>query len=113
MKTLKIATIATAITLALIALCGIATAENADTYNLNAVVTAWEQIGDTALRVVTVTDENGNEWAFFDDEDYWKVGDVVILTMMDMSEEHDELDEVMDVERIGHLDWFGLLDWLK
>ena len=114
MKNLKIATIATALTALIIALCGItmtATAETADTYTKTAVVTAWEQIGDTALKTITVTDEDGNEWDFFDDEEYWQIGDLAIVTLWDLHEA-EESDEVIDVEKIDHLEWFALFNWL-
>jgi len=114
MKNLKIATIATIMTALIIAICGItmtATAENLDTYTVTAVVTAWENIGDTTLTVVTVTDENGNMWDFFDDEEFYKIGDVVTVTMWKV-EDDEEADEVLDVEKIDHLEWFDLFQWL-
>jgi flagellar basal body L-ring protein FlgH len=114
MKNLKIATIATIMTALIITLCGItmtATAENLDTYTVTAVVTAWENIGDTTLTVVTVTDENGNLWDFFDDEEFYKIGDVVTVTMWKV-EDDEEADEVLDVEKIDHLEWFDLFQWL-
>ena len=114
MKNLKIATIATILTALIIALCGItmtATAENLDTYTVTAVVTAWETIGETTLTVVTVTDENGNLWDFFDDEEFYRVGDMVTVTLWKTGS-HEEADEVMDVEKIDHLEWFDLFNWL-
>ena len=114
MKNLKIATIATIMTALIIALCGItmtATAENLDTYTVTAVVTAWENIGETTLTVVTVTDENGNLWDFFDDEEFYKIGDVVTVTMWKV-EDDEEADEVLDVEKIDHLEWSDLYQWL-
>ena len=113
MKTLKIATIATIITTLLIALCGIATAtaETADTYELTAVVTGWERIGDTDLRLIECTTEEGNVWSFFDDEEYWHVGDMVILTMWECTEAEED-DEVMDVVRIGTLTAVGMAHFL-
>ena len=114
MKTLKIATIATAITLALIALCGIATAtaETADTYALTAVVTSWEKIGDTDLCIINCTTKDGNVWSFFDDEEYYRIGDVVVLTMWDVTAPEEE-DEVIDVIRVDHLDTNALIWWLN
>jgi hypothetical protein len=79
-------------------------------YNVEGVVTAWEQIGDTSLCSVTVTDSNGNLWAFYDDEGFYRVGDLVILRMMDMV--GDEEDEVLDVLFIEHLDFIGTMNWL-
>ena len=111
MKNLKIATIATALTALIIALCGITMTASAETCTKIAVVTAWEQIGDTALKEITVTDEDGNLWGFFDDEDYWQIGDLVVITLWDL-EEIEEDAEVTDVEKIDHLEWHDLFNWL-
>ena len=111
MKTMKIAAIATAIAIALIALCGIATA-TAETYQVEAVVTeihiafpgCWEAIA---------TDNCGNRWGwFFDQEDgeYWQIGDLVQLKML--AGEREEDDEVMDVIQLGTLTPVGVAEWL-
>ena len=104
MKTLKIATIATIITALIIALCGIATATaETSTYKLTAVVTEWEQIGDTDLYVISVTDENGNVWDFLGEEEDAHIGNLYVLTMHDMSNEHEEDDEIITAELITRL----------
>lgn len=110
MKTMKIATIATAITLVLIALCGIATA---NTYEMTAVVIAWEQIGDTDLYNVTVIDANGEQWAFFGEEEDAHIGNLYRITMLDMSNEHEEDDEIKDVELIDCLDAIDTARFLR
>ena len=112
MKTTKIAIIATIATIIIIALCGIAMA---DAYTKIAVVTVMEKIGeDLPLWVVTATDENGQEWDFFADEEdeHYHIGDLLNLTMMDMSGEHDETDEVIDVEFINVLTPAQVADFL-
>lgn len=114
MKTLKIATIATIITALLIALCGIATAtaETTDTYRLTAVVTAWEQIGDSDLYVISVTDENGNVRDFLGEKEDAHIGNLYVLIMRDMSNEHEEDDEIVDVVFITCLGMTEMMDFL-
>jgi len=114
MKTLKIATIATIITALIIALCGIATAtaETADTYRLTAVVTAWEQIGDSDLYVISVTDENGNVWDFLGEKEDAHIGNLYVLIMRDMSNEHEEDDEIVDVVFITCLGMTEMMNFL-
>lgn len=113
MKTTKIITIATIITIALIALFGIATASaESNTYKMEGIVTEWHMIC-ADLYDVTVTTEDGNLFGFFaDSEEHYEVGDFVVLTMKDMSEEHDEEDEVIDVEYINHLTPTECMVWL-
>lgn len=109
MKTMKIITIATII---IIALCGIAMA---DTYTKTAVVTAMEKIGeDLPLWIVTATDEEGNLWDFFADEEeeHYHIGDLLTITMIDMSGENEEADEVADVEVIQTLTATATADFL-
>lgn len=113
MKTTKIVTIATIITIALITLFGIATASaESNTYKTEGIVTEWRVIC-ADLYDVTVTTEDGNLFGFFaDDEEPYEIGDFVVLTMKDMSEEHDEEDEVIDVEYINHFTPTECAVWL-
>ena len=112
MKTLKIATIATIITVAIIALCGIATA-SAETYEMTAVVTEWEQIGETDLYNITVTDANGNMWGFMGEKEDAHIGNLYRVTMMDLSNEHEEDDEIADAELLGILTPVQVARFLK
>ena len=75
MKTLKIATIATVITLAIVALCGVATAE---LYPQTARVVILNEAED----LVTVETFNGHLFTFEGCEDY-AVDDCVSLIMED------------------------------
>ena len=102
--------IITIILTAIAILTAVSAIADEDIYNVEGVVTAWEQIGDTSLCSVTVTDSTGNLWAFYDDEGFYRVGDLVILRMMDMV--GDEEDEVLDVLFIEHLDFIGTMNWL-
>lgn len=112
MKTTKIAIIATITTIIIIALCGIAMA---DTYTKTAVVTAMEKIGeDLPLWIVTATDEEGNMWDFFADEEEetYHIGDLLNITMIDMSGENEEADEIADVEVLRTLTATETADFL-
>jgi len=95
MKTMKIITI---VTILLIALCGMVTttAETADTYRLTAVVIAWEQIDDSDLYVISVTDESGNVWDFIGEKEDAHIGNLYVLIMHDISHEYEEDDEIID-----------------
>lgn len=77
MKTTKIITIATAITIAIIALCGIATA-SAEVYPLTAKVIEVDYIAD----LVTVETFMGHLYMFEGCED-WQEGDCCALIMED------------------------------
>ena len=102
MKTAKIAAIATAVTIVIIALCGAATAETRPEYYPKlAVVVELEKVGE--LHVVTCQDMAGNRWEFFDDEGFWKVGDLANLLMW-ATGEIEEDDEIVEVYWEGHID---------
>ena len=110
MKTLKIATIATAITLALITLCGIATAE---TYEVKAVVTEIDNAFETVW-IATAKTANGTTCAWFFDKadgETWHIGDVALVTYFTCEGEED--DEVMDVTFIGVMTPAEIMRWLK
>ena len=114
MKTLKAATIATIITVAIILVTAIILPVSAERgfYAKEALVIGWDRIGDTDLRIITVEDEEGNLLDFFDDEDFYTIGDVIILRMADMSDECEEGDEIADVMLIERLDVEGMMDWM-
>ena len=111
MKNLKIATIATVITLVLILACGIATASaESETYEVNAVVIEMRIVFPGVWEVIAV-DERGEMWGWYEDNgngEYWHIGDLARLTMLDLSEE----DEVMDVRLLGELTPAGVANWM-
>lgn len=117
MKTTKIIIIATIITIAIIALCGIATAsaetgDRGDFYPKMSVVTGIDQIGDTNLFTVTVIDKDGHEWSFFDDEGEWQIGDIANLLMWNLSNEREEEDEIVEAYYEGTMDEEAMGAWL-
>ena len=82
-------------------------------YPLLTMVTGWEQVGDTDLYVITCLDLNGNTWELLEEGRTWKIGDICTLIMKDMSEEHEEMDEIVDVLKEGHLDEQGMKSWFR
>ena len=87
------------IILIMVMFLGVASAmaeDRGEFYPLLAVVTAWNRVGDTDIRVITCTDRHGNNWEFYDDEDFWNIGDVCNLLMWNMGE-LEEADEIVEV----------------
>ena len=118
MKTTKIITIATAITLCIITLCGIATAhaevgDRGEFYPLLAVVTGYERIGDTDLWVIDVTDKDGRVWSFYGEEDDAHIGIMFNLLMWNLGGEHEEEDEIVEVYYEGRMDQQAMMAWLS
>lgn len=115
MKSVKIIIIATITTIVLIFACGIATATaESETYEVNAVVTEM-RIAFPGVWEVIAVDERGKMWGWYEDNgngEYWHIGDLARLTMLDLSKEHDEDDEVMDVRLLGELTPAGVADWM-
>lgn len=114
MKSIKIVIIATIATIALIFACGVATAETADRgefYPRLAVVTAWEQIGDTDLYIITVIDKDGNEWGFYGEKEDAHIGNIYNLLMWNLGEAEEE-DEIVEVYFEGCMNEDALYDWL-
>ena len=109
MKTLKV------VALVIVALMVVISTACADRgyYAKEGLVDGWVKVDGTDLRIVTVIDEEGNLWDFFDDEDFFRIGDVVILRMHDLSDEREEADEIEDVMLIERLDWHGMMDWME
>lgn len=112
----NITAIITAIIIALCAMTATATADpyHHDTYTLTAVVTSMEVAFGTVWEV-TATTADGDMYGWYseqDEEEYWHVGDLVVLTMLDQSREHEEEDEVMDVEYIDTLTPQAVARWL-
>ena len=116
MKTTKIVTIATIITIIIIALCSVATANaeaggRGEFYPRLAVVTAWEQIGDTDLYIIIVTDKDGNEWGFYGEKEDAHIGNIYNLLMWNMGEA-EEADEIIEVYYEGRMTTAEMLHFL-
>lgn len=117
MKTTKIITIATTITMAIIIACSFvmtASAEVGDRgefYPRLAVVTAYERIGDTNLWVISVTDKDGQVWDFYGEEEDAHVGNIYNLLMWNLGE-REEADEIVEVYFEGTMDNAALMAWL-
>ena len=114
MKTTKIALIATIITVLIICSCAYALPASAESthefYPLLTVVTGWETVGD--LTLIFCTDKEGKVWTFYDDETYWRIGDLCNLLMWNLSEIEEE-DEIIEVYYEGHLDTLAMIEWFK
>ena len=107
MKTTKIITIATVITLIIIALCGVATAnaevgDRGEFYPLLTVVTGYEQIGDTNLWIIECTDKDGRVWSFYGEKEDAHIGTMFNLLMWNMGEIEEE-DEIVEVYYEGEM----------
>lgn len=114
MKTLKIALIATLVTVLLIVLCGSALAEVGDRgefYPRLSVVIGWENVGN--LTTVICVDKDGNEWSFYADHGEYQIGDLVNLLMWNLGGEHEEEDEIIEVYYEGRLSVAQMLDWFR
>lgn len=117
MKTTKIITIATALTIALILSFSFivpASAEIGDRgefYPLLTVVTAYEQIGNTDLWVISVTDKDGRVWDFYGEEEDAHIGNIYNLLMWNMGEREED-DEIVEVYFEGTMDNTSLMAWL-
>ena len=113
MKTTKIIVIATAVTLALILACGIATADpdHGEFYPKLAVVTSWETIGE-GLTLVTCMDRNGALWGFYADPDSYHVGDLLNLLMWNLGEAEED-DEIVEVYFETHLNIIDTARWME
>ena len=101
MKTTKIIITATIITVALIVLCGIATAtaevgDRGEFYPLLTVVTGYEQLGDTDIWTIDCTDRFGRVWSFYGEKEDAHIGYIYNLLMWNLGETEEE-DEVIEV----------------
>lgn len=116
MKNTKIATIATIMTAIIIALCGCvmtANAETADTYEVEAVVIEMKVAFADVWEMTAVT-ADGEKYGWFadnNDGEYWHIGDLALLTMLKGQTEED--DEVMDVILLGELTPVAVARWMK
>lgn len=113
-KTIIIATIVTCAIMISTAFAVPACAEVGDRgefYPRLAVVTAYEQIGNTDLWIIEVTDKDGEVWSFYGEEEDAHIGTMFNLLMWNMGEAEEE-DEIIEVYYEGRLDHAGLTAWL-
>ena len=104
MKNFKAWMISLAVMVVVMVICGCACAqagelERGEFYPKLTVVFEIETIG--GLQVVHCEDNSQNQWSFFDDENYYKVGDIVNLLMWNMGE-REENDEIVEAYKEGH-----------
>ena len=114
MKTTKIAAIATIITIIVIALCGVATAnaeDHGEFYPRLAVVTAFERLGDIDEWIIDCTDKDGNVWSFYGEKEDAHIGNIYNLLMWNMGEAEED-DEIIEVYYEGRMDNHALMAWL-
>ena len=118
MKTTKIITIATAITMAIIIACSFALPAVAEVGDRGefcprlAVVTGYERIGDTDLWVIEVTDKDGEVWSYYGEEEDAHIGLMVNLLMWNMGEREED-DEIIEVYYEGRMDTMQMMEWLN
>ena len=116
MKTTKIITITTIITIIIIALCGVATAnaevgDRGEFYPLLSVVTGYERIEDTDIWVINCTDHFGRVWSFYGEAEDAHIGYVYNLLMWNMGEA-EEADEIIEVYHEGRMTPAEMLHFL-
>ena len=113
MKEVKIAAIATIITICLILSCAYAMpahAENRPEFYPKLTVVAHTIRIEDHLWVVECQDKDGNIWGFYDDEHTWAEGDIANLLMMTVNEKEEE-DEIVEVYREGYTE--NITEWLQ
>ena len=115
MKNTKIATVATIVTVIIIALCGCVMTASAEDrgefYPRLAVVTAFERLGDTDEWIIDCTDKEGNVWSFYGEKEDARIGNIFNLLMWNMGEAEED-DEIVEVYYEGRLDNSALMAWL-
>ena len=117
MKTTKIITIATAITLAIITLCGIATAnaevgDRGEFYPRLTVVVGYERIGNTDMWIIDCMDKDGQVWSFYGEEEDAHIGIMFNLLMWNMGEAEED-DEIIEVYYEGRMDTMQMMKWME
>ena len=113
-KTIIIATIITAVIMISTAFALPASAEVGDRgefYPRLAVVTSYERIGDTDEWIIVCTDKDGDEWAFYGEEEDAHIGNIFNLLMWNLGENEEE-DEIIEVYYEGCMDLDALSAWL-
>ena len=109
-KFVSIMVVALVVFVAVVSSVAFAVAEENSVYTVNAVVVSYETTpwGDLEIEVV---DEEGNLCGYYADADEdVHIGDVVTLVICDFGSE--ELNEIVNVIRIGHLDVHSMVQWL-
>lgn len=106
----------TAIIIAIIALFATAAAaaeigDRGEFYPRLAVVTAYEQIEGTDEWIIICTDKDGEEWAFYGEEEDARIGNVFNLLMWNIGETETD-DEIIEVYYEGRMDHSALRVWL-
>ena len=109
MKTTKIIAAATIITLVLIALCGVATAERGEFFPLLTLCIGYEQVEDSDEFIYDCIDKDGNVWSFYGDRGDYRVGDMLNLLMWNCGGAEDA--EVIEVYYEGTLTVAEMLNW--
>lgn len=113
MKTTKIAIIATIITIIIIlstayAIPATAEADRGEFYPKLAVVTSYEQLGDTDEWLITCTDRDGHEWSFYGEKEDAHIGIMFNLLMWNIGETEEE-DEIIEVYYEGMMNVYQMI----
>ena len=117
MKTTKIITIATAITMAIIIACSFAlpavaeVGDRGEFYPRLTVVVGYQHIG-ADLWVIECMDKDGQVWSFYGEEEDAHIGNVFNLLMWNMGEREEE-DEIIEVYYEGRMDDHALMAWME
>ena len=90
------------IALLLITVLFISTAGAETLYPLLTVVVKYEKAEEQNTNVVTCIDRYGNLWSFYDDEDFWSVGDLCNLLMSRPDSLYEE-DQIIDSSYEGKI----------
>lgn len=118
MKGIKACIIATIITAIIICSCACAIpagaeAERPEFYPKLTIVTNAQQLSDGSW-LVTCHDQDGQDWAFYDDENTWKIGDLANCLMWTVGNT-EETDEIIEVYFEGHTEdidsFFQMFGW--
>lgn len=93
--------------LLMVATAAVTVASAEETKAMCAVVTEKRIAFDNVYEICATT-ADGNIYAWYDDdaEAHWRLGDYVLLIMMDY-------DEIIDVIMLGHLSPVGMAEWLR
>lgn len=106
--------IATIITITILITCACALAEVGDRgefYPRLAVVTSYEKIEDSDLWVIVCADKDGNEWAFYGEDEEAHIGNIFNLLMWNLGENEEE-DEIVEVYYEGEMTPVELAHWM-
>lgn len=82
-----------AIAIVLLLSCAVSYAEEDETFEVEAVVVAWEAVGNNEL-LYTAVEKHGTEWQFYGEPDEFSLGSCIILTVWIPT------NEILDVEEI-------------